>query len=117
MLAIFAGNDAKQLIKPMPRLGEFVFTANGTRPFSGFSKAKQRLNELSNVKDWRLHDIRRTVATGMAKFGTPPHIADKLLNQQTGVLFRVSRLSISVTRFSMNVSMRSKVGGYMFRLC
>lgn len=36
---------------------------------SGFSKMKARLDRLSGVTDWRLHDIRRTVATNLGVLG------------------------------------------------
>ena len=35
--------------------------------FSGWSKSKDRLDRDSGVKDWRLHDIRRSVAAGLPK--------------------------------------------------
>ena len=37
---------------------------------------------MSGVKDWR--DLRRTCVSGMARLGIPPHVADKILNHQTG---------------------------------
>ena len=33
---------------------------------------------------WRLHDIRRTVATGMAEIGIQPHIVEAVLNHISG---------------------------------
>jgi hypothetical protein len=36
--------------------------------------------------DWVLHDLRRTVATGMAGLGVAPHVADKILNHQGGAI-------------------------------
>jgi intergrase/recombinase len=67
-----------------------VFTSNGQTPFSGFSKSKKRLDELSEVADWRLHDIRRTVVSRMAKLGIAPHVADKILNHQSGTISGVA---------------------------
>lgn len=57
-----------------------VFTTTGTTPPSGFSRAKSRLDELSGVKDWRLHDLRRTVVSHMADMGVDPLVADRILN-------------------------------------
>jgi hypothetical protein len=34
---------------------------------------------------WRLHDLRRTCTTGLARLGIPPHVADRVLNHQRGV--------------------------------
>ena len=32
----------------------------------------------------RQHDIRRTVATGMAGLAVPPHVVEKILNHSSG---------------------------------
>ena len=49
----------------------FLFTTNGRSPFSGWSKAKHRLDALSGISDWRLHDLRRTAKTGWQKLKIP----------------------------------------------
>ncbi len=53
---------------------------------SGFAKAKERLDRLSGVGGWRLHDVRRTAVTWMAGAGFPPHVADRLLNHVEGAI-------------------------------
>ena len=80
------------------RESPFVFTTTGKSPFSGYSKAKASLDrkilEIRRAKDteaeamqgWTLHDLRRTVATGMARLGIHPHIADALLNHKDGTI-------------------------------
>ncbi|MBL6934275.1 MAG: integrase arm-type DNA-binding domain-containing protein [Alphaproteobacteria bacterium] len=87
---IHLSEQAMEVLKDIPKVGEFVFTTNGRTPFSGFSKAKRQLDELSTVSDWRLHDIRRTATTGIAHLGIPPHIADKVLNHQGGTISGVA---------------------------
>ena len=67
-----------------------MFTSNGKTPFSGFSKSKKRLDELSGISNWRLHDVRRTVVSGMAQLGIAPHVADKVLNHQSGTISGVA---------------------------
>ena len=62
--------------------GPIVLSIDGMTPFQGFSRAKTRLDKLSGVSDWRLHDLRRTFASGMARLGVAPHVADKVLNHQ-----------------------------------
>jgi hypothetical protein len=42
------------------------------------------------VTGWRLHDLRRTCVSGMARLGIAPHIADKILNHQTGTISGVA---------------------------
>jgi integrase len=70
--------------------GPYVFSVLGTKPFQEFSRAKRRLDELSGVTGWRLHDLRRTCVTGMARLGIEPHIADKILNHQAGTISGVA---------------------------
>jgi integrase len=68
----------------------FVFSVYGTKPFQDFSNAKRELNRICGVKDWRLHDLRRTCVSGMARLGVPPHVADKILNHQGGTISGVA---------------------------
>jgi hypothetical protein len=42
------------------------------------------------VNDWTLHDLRRTVVSGMARLGVAPHVADKILNHQSGTISGVA---------------------------
>ena len=70
--------------------GPFVFSVLGSRPFNRFSKAKRQLDQLSGVTGWRLHDLRRTCVSGMARLGVAPHVADRLLNHQAGTISGVA---------------------------
>ena len=95
------------LIDAVPRANEaFVFPArgNGDRSFSGFSKLKARLDEVSGVSDWTLHDLRRTAATGLAGLGVSPHVVEKLLNHTTGALGGVAGI---YNRFQYMPEMRA----------
>jgi integrase len=68
---------------------DFVFPSGRnpmTKSFSGFGKSKARLDKLSGVNGWRLHDLRRTAAGGMASHKIPPHIIEKVLNHTGGIL-------------------------------
>ncbi len=49
---------------------------------SGFSKVKIRLNEKSGVLDWRIHDIRRTVATNLAALGVADTTIARILDHR-----------------------------------
>lgn len=62
----------------------FVFTTTGRSPVSGWSKTKRRLDEAMKIPSWRLHDLRRTAATGMAEIGIAPHIVEAALNHVSG---------------------------------
>ena len=74
--------------------GDYAFGRRGTG-FSGWSKAKGALDKraLARLKvadtgatlpDWRLHDLRRTAATGMADLGVLPHVVEAVLNHISG---------------------------------
>ena len=62
----------------------FVFTTTGRSPVSGWSKIKRRLDAAMKIPPWRLHDLRRTAATGMAEIGIAPHIVEAALNHISG---------------------------------
>ena len=81
---------AQEIIKAVPRNGDFVFTTTGRTPISGFSKIKVRLDGLSSLTDWRFHDLRRTAASSMAEIGIAPHVIEKVLNHATGQISGVA---------------------------
>jgi integrase len=77
---------------------DFLFGA-GAGAFSGYSKSKAALDkriqaarvkaagsadEARPMSEWRLHDIRRTVATRMADIGIQPHVIEAVLNHVSG---------------------------------
>jgi integrase len=73
-----------------PRRG-LVFTTNGTTCVSGYSRAKKRLDAAiaklapdDPMKPWRLHDLRRTLATGLQRLGVRFEVTEAILNHVTG---------------------------------
>jgi len=69
---------------------DYVFTTTRNSPVSGFSKMLRRLSEGSQTSDWRLHDLRRTAASGMARAGVAPHVVEKVLNHISGTISGVA---------------------------
>lgn len=61
----------------------FVFGI-GNGPFSGWSRAKARLDRKSGVQNWTLHDLRRTFVTEMAEIGVQPHVIEAIVNHTSG---------------------------------
>ena len=82
---------ALEILQDVPETGAYVFSSGmrGDNPVSGWSKAKRRCNELSGIADWRLHDLRRTVATGMRSLGIDRLIVSKVLNHAEAGITRV----------------------------
>jgi integrase len=52
--------------------------------FQGWSKSKAALDKQARIGSWRLHDVRRTVATRMAELGVQPHVIEAVLNHISG---------------------------------
>jgi integrase len=56
-------------------------------PFQGWSQAKRALDERIGPavnEPWRLHDVRRTVATRLGDYGVLPHVVEAILNHISG---------------------------------
>jgi integrase len=68
----------------------FVFSSRADAPFSDFGLQKKKLDariaELTGApfRHFVIHDIRRSVATGMADIGIQPHIIEAVLNHVSG---------------------------------
>lgn len=71
---------AADILRAWPRgEGGAVFAKYAT-----WSTDKTLLDRRSGVAGWVLHDIRRSVATGMADIGVQPHVIEAVLNHQSG---------------------------------
>ncbi len=94
-------DSAVAILKSLPHVKskrELVFTVTGSTPVSGFSRFKERLEAaLPDSPPWTLHDIRRTVATGMARLGISLPVIERLLNHRSGTIRRY-RWSLSAVR-------------------
>ncbi len=51
---------------------------------AAMSKVAEGAREKPRLLPWRLHDIRRTVATLMAELGILPHVVEAVLNHISG---------------------------------
>lgn len=78
---------AVEEIRNVPAMSRLLFPSlvdsGGGRAFSGWTKAKRSLDLASGVTDWRLHDLRRTAATGMARLGIAPAVIERVLNHSS----------------------------------
>lgn len=80
-----------------PRRG-LVFTTTGETAVSGYSRGKARLdkamltlarqeaegNEPVEIGPWRVHDLRRTLATGLQRLGVRFEVTEAFLNHVSG---------------------------------
>jgi integrase len=77
------------VLQNVPRIASspFVLTTNGGgSPASGYSKNKRRLDALlpADMPPWRLHDLRRSCASGLARLGINLPVIEKVLNHSSG---------------------------------
>lgn len=77
---------AQRVLDTMPRVGKrgLVFTTTGETPVSGWTKAKRILDKASGVHNWRIHDIRRTMATGLQRLGFRLEVIESVLGHTGG---------------------------------
>ncbi len=74
------------VLKEAPRIGtsDLLFTTNGKTPISGWSRAKALLDAQAPLPAWHVHDIRRTVATGMQRLGVGLQVVEAVLGHTSG---------------------------------
>jgi integrase len=83
---------AEGLLRALPRLaeGDCVFSLSGRRPFANVGRAKARLDQVvasssgAPLSSWRLHDLRRTVATGLQRLGVRLEVTETVLGHISG---------------------------------
>ena len=82
---------ALSTLEAQPRIvGRDLVFGEGEGGYSGWSKSKENLDTACKVKNWTLHDMRRTVATRMADSvedggcGVQPHVIEAVINHVSG---------------------------------
>jgi len=77
--------SALAIITGLRRLpdADLVFTIK-RQPVTGFSRMKERLDKASGVTNWTLHDLRRTVASGLQRLGVRLEVTEAVLNHKSG---------------------------------
>jgi len=84
-------DTALGVLKSIPRRDghDYVFGRLPVSGFSGWARPKAELDKLVKLKEhWTLHDLRRTVRTGLGQIGIQPHIAEAVLNHIPPKLIR-----------------------------
>ena len=110
---------AVSILEALPRVSAYVFSSRTAapkdakekdakekdQPISGYSKAKAKLDkqiaaivaaanpdaEAHDGVTWRIHDLRRTVGTHMARLGVDPYTISRVLNHAEGGVTHVYR--------------------------
>ena len=94
---------AIEIIKSCPVISgsPFVFPSAHDRDnyLTGFTVMKQRLDRLSDVKDWVLNDCRRSMATHMPALGIDETIIERIQNHKLAAGTRVSQVQRVYNRY------------------
>jgi integrase len=88
-------DKAIEVLRSLPRIerSKFVFTTSGQNPVSGFDYWKKALDRTmaklaeeraSPIPGWVIHDLRRSVATGLQKLGVRLEVTEAVLNHVGG---------------------------------
>lgn len=92
----------REQIDVMVRIGPYLFTTTGHSPVSGFTKAHLRAARLMQgiaeqevgasveIPPWTWHDLRRTMASGLARLNIAPHVTEAVQNRATGAVSGVA---------------------------
>jgi len=77
---------ALAIIRSVPRMvsRDRLFGSRAAEGFSSWPQGKRALDQRCGIGNFVIHDIRRSVATGMADIGVAPHVIEHILNHQSG---------------------------------
>jgi integrase len=96
-----------RILESLPRIepARFLFTLSGVKALDDFSKGKLRIDarmltelrrerqdETVALEHWTLHDLRRSLASGMASLGIAPHVVEAVLGHRGGVVSGIARI-------------------------
>src|SRR6516162_9483744 len=68
-----------EALQTLPRIGQMVFAVDGKRPMT-VHNLMERVRSDAALPDVRLHDLRRTLRTGLAELGVSFEVAERVLN-------------------------------------
>jgi integrase len=77
-------SQALAIIERQPRRNSSKFLFSDVQGYKNWDIAKARVDKRLHIAPWRLHDLRRSCATGMAELGVQPHIIEAILNHVSG---------------------------------
>jgi integrase len=70
---------------PLKDAGGYVFSVNeGETAYANVIKPKRKLDEISGVSGWTIHDLRRTLRTGLSRLGVRPDISERVIGHTVG---------------------------------
>jgi integrase len=91
---ILLSDQMVAILRALPRAkgSPLLFTTTGRTPISGLNQMKRRLDatmarDLGAASErWILHDIRRSVVTGLQRLGFPLEVTEAIVNHKSGAV-------------------------------
>lgn len=114
-------DDVVDILQKLPRheLTDYVFSFDGRHPVTGFPPSKAKIDAKMKAtlgaafRGWRLHDLRRTCASGMASLGIAPHVVEAVLNHKSGTVRGVAAV---YNRYSYRTEMLAALTAWSRRV-
>jgi integrase len=64
--------------------GDRIFSWGDGKRITGFSRDKAKLDRAMGIPAWKIHDLRRSFASGLAEIGVSPHVIEACLSHVSG---------------------------------
>jgi integrase len=112
--AITLSTQAWQIITSVPT-GDPLYVF-GTRTIDARYVKSELDKRLSFAAGWRIHDLRRTCASGLQKVGTPIHIIEQVLNHRSGTFRGVAGVYLRHVYDAEKAAALQRWGDYVERL-
>jgi integrase len=79
-------DTATYIIAQLPHVdgGAYVFSRNGRTPATDYATAKAKIDQIVQIPPWRIHDLRRTLATGLQRLGVALTVTEAVLGHVGG---------------------------------
>jgi integrase len=83
---IWLSAPARELLDALPRIdgSDFVFSPDGRKHVTAWSWAKEKLDAAAQIEPWRVHDLRRSCATGLQRLGVGLQTVEAILGHTAG---------------------------------
>jgi integrase len=76
-----------EVVGSLPRVSEHLFINTSS---ASLRRGKAKLDAACGVEGWTIHDLRRTMCSGMARLGVSIHVIEKCVNHVSGTLSGVA---------------------------
>ena len=110
-------SDSHDHADAIPRRDRACVFGIGAGGYAGWAKGKIAIDKAAKLKEpWTVHDIRRTVRTGMGMLGVLPHVAEAALNHLPSKPIRTYDRNRQGERGQCNGASQSIAPGWLGRV-